>query len=84
MTEEAFPDQTSEPPAVNDTEPSDDSDSTITESDSATESQPRDPPASACTHIPTAILAVAPTCTQTGYGEGSVCGDCGTLLTTPR
>ena len=83
VTEEVSRDQASEPPSVTDTEPSGDPDSTITESDSAPESQPRDTHVSSCTHSPTAIPAVEPTCTQSGYGEGSVCGDCGSLLTTP-
>ena len=32
------------------------------------------------THTPTTVAAVAPTCTETGLTEGTVCADCGEIL----
>ena len=75
---------TAEPTAESDTMPSEPSDSTIPESESATQGQPQETPAETCPHTPTPIPAVEPTCTGMGYREGSVCGDCGTVLTPPE
>jgi hypothetical protein len=71
-------------PADTDTEPAPDTpeEPTETVTDLPTET---DPPTEAetpsCAHTPVALPAAIPSCTQSGKTEGSICGDCGEVLT---